>query len=80
MDLQTVFYLVGIIYMTFATILLIAMVIVVFYIKKKITDIHDQVNEKIHTFTTKPADVALEVGAAVATSAVKKMKDIINKH
>lgn len=72
MDIQTIFYLVGIIYMTLYTLLFIAKVILVFVIKKKVTAIYKGVERKYETIkevVTHPQDVAASVGAAVANTA-----------
>lgn len=49
MELERTFYIIGIIYMTLGTILMLALVICVFAIKAKITAIHRRVEEKLHT-------------------------------
>ena len=48
MDLQNTFYIIGIIYMSLMTIIIIALVIAVFAIKAKINEIHRQIEDRLH--------------------------------
>jgi predicted Holliday junction resolvase-like endonuclease len=48
MDLQNTFYVIGIIYMSLMTVIIIALVIAVFAIKAKINEIHRQIEERLH--------------------------------
>ncbi len=73
--LQSAFYTIGIICMTLYTLLLIAIVILLFYIKKKINEFTDSFHDKIETvkeITSHPKEVAASVGAAVADTAITK--------
>ena len=75
--LQTIFYVVGIICMALYTLLLIVGVILLFYIKAKITQIAtivEQRIEQVKNVVTHPEELAATVGAAVATTAIKKVK------
>jgi hypothetical protein len=51
MDLQNTFYVLGIIFMTLSILILLGIAILLFYIKKKITDLHDLVEQRIAEFT-----------------------------
>jgi hypothetical protein len=51
MDLQNTFYVLGIIFMTLSILILLGIAILLFYIRKKITDLHDLVELKITEFT-----------------------------
>ena len=80
MNLQDAFYIIGIICMSLYTLFLIVMVILLFYIKKKINDLTDIVEKKIEIakeITNHPKRVAASIGAAVATKALSKTADII---
>lgn len=66
MDLQDTFYVMGIIYMAIMFILMIAALIAVFAIKKKINAIHDTIEQKIHKVTE-----IFAAGATVASTAKK---------
>lgn len=68
--IQTIFYTLGIIFMSLALLLLIAVIILLFYIKKKITDIHQQVEERINLLINDPAELVVNAGA----KAIKEVK------
>ncbi len=51
MDLQTTFYVIGIIFMSLMTLIILALVVAVFAIKAKINTIQRQIENKIHSFT-----------------------------
>ncbi len=68
--LQTVFYVMGIIFMTLSVLILVAIGLLLFYIKKKVFDIAKNIEEKL---------MAFEVGAQVAHSAVEKVRRMIRK-
>ena len=51
MDLQNTFYVLGIVFMTLSILILLGIAILLFYIRKKITDLHDLVESKITEFT-----------------------------
>jgi Sec-independent protein translocase protein TatA len=79
MALQTTFYIVGIICMTLYTLLLLAVVILLLYIKKKINELTDEVQSKIEVvreITSHPKEVAATVGAAVAQTAIEKASQL----
>ena len=70
MDLQTVFYIVGIIFMVLAILILVGIVILVFYIKKKVDDVHTYIEAKVSDvadISLKPVRKVTEVAKAVLT-------------
>ncbi len=52
MDLQTSYYVMGIIFMSVMFVLMIALVVLVFYIKGKINDMQKNIEEKIEVVTS----------------------------
>lgn len=64
MDLQNTFYLLGIIYMVLGILILIGIVVLLFYIKKKIGDLHDFVElrvDQLTNLTLKPVKKASDI-------------------
>ncbi len=51
MELQTAFYIIGIIFMSLILIILLALVGAVFVIRAKINAIHDNIDQKLKIFT-----------------------------
>ena len=83
MMLQNTFYIIGIICMTLYTLLLIAIVVLLFYIKKKISDVSKNVEEKIREvkeIVSHPKEVAASVGAAVADTALHQAAKMMKSH
>lgn len=74
MELETTFYIIGIICMSLITIILIGLIIVAFMIKAKINHIHDNLQAKVRPLT-KLANKAEEV----ATSVAEKAKEALGK-
>ena len=71
MDLQTIFYVVGIITMTLYTLLLLAIVIVIFLIKKRVTEASRKAEAKINEIKT-----MADLGSTIADSAIRKAADL----
>ncbi|MBC7707778.1 hypothetical protein H7Y63_00980 [Polaromonas sp.] len=72
-DLQTAFYIIGIIFMSLALLLTIAIVVALLVIKKKVTALHNAVEAKLHTITNITDKGSAVVGAIKkASRAVKK--------
>jgi hypothetical protein len=71
MDLQNTFYIIGIIYMSLMTIIIIALVIAVFAIKAKINEIHRQIEDRLHAVIQ-----MVKMGEAV----VDKARDFADRH
>jgi uncharacterized membrane protein len=78
MDLQNTFYLLGIIYMILGILMLVGIIVLLFYIKKKIGDIHDFVELRIDQLTNlslKPVKRASDmVRDILSTSPSKKTR------
>jgi uncharacterized membrane protein len=71
-DLQTTFYSLGIIFMSLSILLLIGLVVLVFYIWKKVTQMQKMIEGKIEDISSRPGEIAGEIGAKVVGEAVKK--------
>lgn len=77
MSLQDLFYIVGLVYMSLGIILLIALVIAVFLVKKKINDMQRLFDQKLHfieKMAQRPAESAVDIGASLAEAAMDKIK------
>jgi flagellar basal body-associated protein FliL len=73
MVLQNTFYIMAIILMSLMFLLMVVLVIGVFYIKRKIDQIHRQVTEKIDNIV-RPAEMAVNVGSTIAATAFNTFK------
>lgn len=79
MDLQQTFYLMGIIFMVVHFIILTAIVVLLFYIRKKMVEIQEGAEEKfeiIKAVAMHPKELLASVGATMAESAIKKLGNI----
>ena len=70
MELETAFYIVGIIFMTLMTGVLIALLIAVLVIKAKINKLHDMVGERVDQ--VKAVGSKLAMGFAMVRNFVKR--------
>jgi hypothetical protein len=80
MNIQNTFYILGIIYMTLYTLLLIAVVILLFYIKKRINDAVSDIKNKLEIakdIISHPKEIAAEVGRAVTATALDKASEFL---
>lgn len=77
MDLQTTFYTLGIIFMSLSILLFISMLVLVFYIWRKVSRMQQVIEEKIDDFVSRPAEIAGEIGASLVNKAVKKAKSFL---
>lgn len=59
--------------------MMIALVVGFFYIKSKVDHIQKTVDEKIEYLKNKPGDFAMDIGSAVAASAIKKVKKMVSQ-
>ncbi len=78
MSLENIFYVMSIFYMTLGIIILLALVIAVFYIKKKIEEFEKIFQEKmdiISNIASHPGETAMGIGASLAEVAVNKIKN-----
>lgn len=83
MSLQDIFYLTNTIVMILAIILLAALVILVFYIKQKFGQLVDNINRRVDAvgkIVDDPADVAAEMGAAMAEKGVREIKKLFRNN
>lgn len=65
--LETTFYTLGIVLMSLIVLLMVVSVIMIFYIKHKITLIQNMIEDKITDLTNRPHKVAMDVGASILT-------------
>ncbi len=72
MDLQNVFYTMGIVFMAAMFVLMIALIVLLLYIKNKVTDLQRNIQEKIEIVST----VKQASGRAVEV-AVEKLREFI---
>jgi len=82
MTLENTFYVLGIIFMVLNIAILVGIVVGVFFIKKKIEEIQQNVEEKIATVkevTSQPAELARGMGAVVAGLVSFGLKRIIKR-
>ena len=82
MTLENTFYVLGIIFMVMNIAILLGIVIGVFYIKKKIEEIQQNIEEKIATVkevTSEPALLARGAGAIAATVLSYGLKKVFNR-
>ena len=81
MNLQDTFYFLGIIFMILSLFILIGIVVLVFYIKNKITYIHDQIDDKlkdVNNYAVAPVKKVIDVATAFITNKSKSKKDSKN--
>lgn len=79
MNIQDIFYSLGIVFMVLAIGILITIGIVLWTIKKKVTYIHNLIETNIQRFSDNSADVAMEIGSKMANMAVKKVKESLHR-
>jgi uncharacterized membrane protein len=72
MDLQTTFYIMGIIFMTISFVFMIAIIVFLLYIKNRVTQLQKNVQEKIEVAAT-----VSQAGGKVIEVAVDKIKEFI---
>lgn len=77
MDLQTVFYTLGIIFYIFSILILLGIGIGVFFMYRKINQIYQEIDKKIDMFRTHPQEVAAGFGSAIAATAFKKVGEFM---
>lgn len=72
--LETAFYTLGIILMSLIVILMIVSVVIIFYIKHKINQIQKTIEEKLRDLTTRPQEMAMDLGAGLIKKIVNRNK------
>ena len=78
MSLENIFYTIGIIFMTFHTLLLVAIVVLLFVIKKKMTDIYEQAEEKweqVKDIAHNPKEALTKVGLSLVDKAMSSVEN-----
>lgn len=76
MDLQTVFYSLGIIFYVLSILILLGIGVGVFMVYRKINQIYKEVDDKIKlvkSIAADPSELAANMGAAVAHTAIGKL-------
>lgn len=82
MDLQTVFYTLGVIFFSLVLAFMLAVVIFIFWIKGKINNIQRQIDKKIGAVTTiarAGSSIASGMGNTVAGAALEGVSKILAK-
>ncbi len=77
MNLQDTYYLLGIIFMSLSLLILIGIIVLVFYIKKKVSDIHDDIKAKlddINDYGVKPVKKVIDIASSFFSGRDKKSK------
>lgn len=72
--LQTIFYSLGIVFMSLMLILMVLAVLYIFYIKKRVGEIQKDINEKLELLANRPIRFATEMGREVAEK-IKKISE-----
>lgn len=71
-DLETAFYIIAIVFMSLALILTVVIAVALVVIRKKITAIHDRVEEKLHALSDIATKGTAVMGAIKKASGVAK--------
>ena len=79
MNVQDVFYTLGIIFMVLGIGILVTIGLVLWTIMRKVTYIHNLIETNIQRFSDNSADVAMEIGSKMANVAVRKVKEAFNR-
>ena len=74
MSLENTFYVMAIIFMAIGYLMMIGLIVAFFYIKTKIDHIQKVVDEKLDQIKNRPGDFAMDIGSAMAATAIKKVK------
>ena len=76
MSLQDIYYLTNIIFFTLLNLILLGILILMFYIKKKFDQLQDTIERGVHRITDNPAETAVDIGTAVTAAAINKAKEV----
>ena len=82
MDLQGIFHVMAIIFMTLSSIVLIIIAVLLLTLRNKIVDLHELIDKKVHQLSdvvSDPSGLAIALGTKVANSAINKVKDALKK-
>lgn len=77
MSLQDIFYFVGIIYMSLLSVVLIGIIILLYYIKKKVTEVSQNIERKVSETKEamlRPQNIARTVGAILANFLLMRLR------
>jgi hypothetical protein len=81
MNIQDVFYLLGIVFMTFSLGLLLTIVIFLFYVRKKANEFYQKTDAKVKlvkSVMSHPKEIATALGATFANKALHKVSDLLS--
>ncbi|MBU3978191.1 hypothetical protein KKE68_00635 [Patescibacteria group bacterium] len=81
-DLQTIFYIVGIMYMVLSTVVLVAIIAGIFIIFRTVRDIRRKVEEKIKNverIIQHPEEIVGAIGASLIQKGLQKVQQIIRR-
>lgn len=79
MSLQDLYYLSNIIFFTLLNLILLGILLLMFYIKKRVDSIQKTVEVGMHKLTDNTAETVVDVGTALTGAAINKAKEYLNK-
>ena len=79
MSLQDLYYLTNIIFFTLLNVILLGILILMFYIKKKFDELHRTIEQGMHRLSDNTAETVVDIGAAVTGAAINKAKEVFGK-
>lgn len=79
MSLQDLYYLSNIIFFTLLNLILLGILLLMFYIKKRIDSIQKTIEVGMHKLGDNTAETVVDVGAALTGAAISKAKEMLNK-
>lgn len=77
MNLQDTYYILSIVFMSLSLLLFIGLIVLVFYIKKKITNIHDKIDQRlddINDYGVKPVKKVIDIASSFFSNRSNKSK------
>ncbi len=78
-QLQTAYYIIGIVFMILYGLLLIGIVIFIFFMWKKIRLFINTIDKRIHEAKKYPEEVASTIGSTLATTAFEQIKKMFQR-
>jgi len=79
MSLQDLYYLSNIIFFTLLNLTLLGILLLMFYIKRRIDSIHKTIEVGMHKLSDNTAETVVDIGAAVTGAAINKAKEYLSK-